>query len=246
VMIDRYGDRDLQAYFAVYDGHGGREVVEFVAEHLHEFILEELKKDPNKPLEAFENGYAKTEEQIEVRKIQKSGCTAVSALIIGPTLYIANIGDTNAILMRKGEPMVLTVEHNAAKNEKEVKRVTEMGSMVIGGKLAGILSVTRAFGDLDMKPYLIADPHMKKVTLTPDDDVLVLACDGLWDVVTFQECADIINKEMKEGQKSASTMANVLVQTALEKKSTDNISVLVILLNQGEGVGYANLSDLAE
>jgi serine/threonine protein phosphatase PrpC len=66
-----------------------------------------------------------------------------------------NIGDTNAVLCRKkGIPLLLTVEHNASKNQAEVDRIREAGVFVSNGKVAGMLSVTRAFGDVDMKPYV--------------------------------------------------------------------------------------------
>jgi len=206
------------------------------------------KKNPSNPLGAIEEGYSLTDQQIVERKIEKSGCTAVTALIVGQTLYVANIGDTNAVLIRNGDPLVLTVEHNAGKNEKEIKRLQDMGCFIIGGKVAGILSVTRAFGDLELKPYLISDPFIKKTNLTDADDRLIIACDGLWDVVTFQECADIIKSEVEKGNKSAEGIAQHLVKVAMKKKSTDNISVLVIDLNDEStrSTAYNSITELKD
>ena len=112
--------------------------------------------------EALHKAYLKTDEQIVSKHLPKAGSTAVSAVIYDREegenkermLCVANIGDTNAVLKRGTEAKVLTVEHNADKNSKEVQRVQEMGAFVVNGKVAGVLSVTRAFGDLDLKPYV--------------------------------------------------------------------------------------------
>ena len=71
-------------------------------------------------------------------------------------LTIANIGDTNAVIRHgDGKAEQLTVEHNAAVNQQEVKRIQDAGAFVVMGKVAGVLSVTRAFGDLDLKTYVL-------------------------------------------------------------------------------------------
>jgi len=83
-------------------------------------------------------------------------------------------------LKRGKEAKVLTVEHNAEKNQKEVQRIQEMGAYVVMGKVAGVLSVTRAFGDLDLRPYVISDPYIKNIKLKTEEDThLIIACDGV-------------------------------------------------------------------
>ena len=90
---------------------------------------------------------------------ERSGCTAVTCYLTKDgndrKLWCANIGDTNAILTRKdGSIKVLSVEHNASRNQDEVNRIAEIGGFITNGKVAGILSVTRAFGDNELKKYV--------------------------------------------------------------------------------------------
>ena len=79
-------------------------------------------------------------------------------------LCVANIGDTNAVLRRQnGEIRVLTVEHNAGKNESEVQRINEGGGFIVNGKVIGSLSVTRAFGDLELKKWVFKVEEKKMI-----------------------------------------------------------------------------------
>jgi len=238
VMIDGFADHEDWGFFAIYDGHGGRGVVEFVAHNLHINLLDGLKGGTD-PREALAKAFSKTDQQIVDKNIQKSGSTAVVALLYTKEeegvkqrmLCVANIGDTNAVLRRgDGDAKQLTVEHNAAKNEKEVQRIQEGGAFVVQGKVAGSLSVTRAFGDLELKKWVIPDPHIKSLKLMPTDTHLILACDGLWDVVTFKEVTDYLYKSYQQGTRDPTTLSEQLVKLALDKGSKDNVSVMVIEL----------------
>lgn len=76
-----------------------------------------------------------------------------------------------------------------------------------------------------MKAYVTGEPHICTVDLTPSDTVLILACDGVWDVIDDQEAVDFVSK-----LPNAQAMAEGLVKRAMEKFTTDNITVVVILL----------------
>jgi serine/threonine protein phosphatase PrpC len=59
----------------------------------------------------------------------------------------------------------------------------------------GILSVSRAFGDFTLEPYIIVDPFISQPIVLSDETpngYLILACDGLWDVVTDEEATELI------------------------------------------------------
>jgi len=238
VIIDGFGGHEDWGFFAIYDGHGGRAVVEFVAHQLHQNLMDEIKGGGD-VREAIAKAYTKTDQQIIEKQINKAGSTAVTALIYWKEengkrekmLCVANIGDTNAVLRRQnGEVKVLTVEHNAAKNEKEVQRIQEGGAFVVNGKVAGSLSVTRAFGDLELKKWVISDPHVKSLKLQDTDTHLIIACDGLWDVVTFQEVIDNMWNNYQAGKKDPNVLSEILVKLALDKGSKDNVSVMVVEL----------------
>lgn len=83
-------------------------------------------------------------------------------------------------------------------------------------------------GDADYKPYVSGEPDVCSVELTGDEDYVVLACDGLWDTVTPGDLVRHVYEHLRhEGR---ATLARSLVQLAQEQGSTDNISVIVILL----------------
>lgn len=87
--------------------------------------------------------------------------------------------------------------------------------------------MSRSFGDVDLKKWVIAEPHIREIDLTSDDNLLILACDGLWDVVQDQEAINLIYNQ----HLSAKEMAQLLVQTAIKKGTTDNVSVIVVELH---------------
>jgi len=226
VVIDQYGDIDTQGFFAIYDGHGGRAAVEFVAAHLHQNLLEELKKTDNVE-EAFKNAYLITDQQIDENKIQFSGTTTATALIRVENgvrkLYTANVGDARAVLCRNGVAERLTYDHKAT-DEAEIERVASVGGFVISGRVNGIIAVTRSLGDQTMKQFVSGDPYTRVVELQPTDTHLIIACDGIWDILSDQQACDTVLQTEPEKASRA------LMIQALKGGSTDNISVMVIEL----------------
>jgi len=170
-----------------------------------------------------------------------SGCTAAVALFkpapeakkkvwknrIG-TLYTANAGDGRIVLCQSGRAVRLSYDHKAS-DKKEQKRIVEAGGFVAHDRVAGVLAVSRALGDEELKEYVIGRPFTAKVKLTRDSQFLIIACDGLWDVCTDQEACDLVRDVIAHDQKAA---ALKLVDYAMDAGSADNISVLVVYFYQ--------------
>eukprot|EP01111_Echinosteliopsis_oligospora_P015331 TRINITY_DN6033_c0_g2_i1.p1 TRINITY_DN6033_c0_g2~~TRINITY_DN6033_c0_g2_i1.p1 ORF type:complete len:667 (-),score=102.00 TRINITY_DN6033_c0_g2_i1:183-2183(-) len=222
------------SYFAVYDGHGGAETAKVIETLLHKNILEDARMTQPDAIAAIKNGFAKTDTHV-LTLPSKSGSTAVVCIVVGNQLYVANAGDSEGILGRcvgagkkaKAEHMVLTYKHTPT-DEGEKQRITSAGGMVVFGRLFGSLAVSRAFGDKDYKEgqsYVSAEPYIKQVELTPEDQFVVLACDGLWDKVNYEEVIETCNRLRKEG-KTANEISKALVQQALDKDSMDNVTVV--------------------
>jgi serine/threonine protein phosphatase PrpC len=92
---------------------------------------------------------------------------------------MANIGDTRAVLRRSGKAERLTFDHKATE-PTEVERVKNSGGMIFRDRVSGMLAVTRAFGDIDLKDFgLCAVPYQTTTKLTEDVEVVVIACDGV-------------------------------------------------------------------
>lgn len=102
-------------------------------------------------------------------------------------LYIANVGDTRALLSRNGVEERLSIDHRVSeKSEKE--RVTKMGGVIINDRVGGSLILTRAFGDYALKDSgVIVTPTIRKHFVRPFDRFVVIASDGVYDTLTDQE-----------------------------------------------------------
>jgi len=251
VFVDQFGGRPTSALFAVYDGHGGRQVVDFVTKELHENILRELRKTVSVP-DAMVQAFHTTDNDMIRSGINVSGCTACVCLLQeerhARVLYTAHLGDGRAVMARGGAATRLTsgTDHKAT-DPLEGKRVIEAGGHIINDRVNGMLAMTRALGDHILKmPTLPNDvvsnvPDITSTDLTQQDQFVIIACDGLWDVISDQQAVEIVNQTFREiepfkrmlqqeGRSLTEILARVLVEEALAHGSTDNVSCVVIFL----------------
>lgn len=136
--------------------------------------------------EALQNAFLITDKLVIddcASKDDPSGSTALVAFVTyleKRMLYVANCGDTRAVLNSNGRAIRLSKDHNAAlDDQEEIKRIKDVGGFIIMKKVAGVLSVTRAFGDYELKVWVIPDPYITSRPLEATDTHLILACDGV-------------------------------------------------------------------
>eukprot|EP01120_Amphizonella_sp_Union-15-10_P014685 TRINITY_DN7215_c0_g1_i1.p1 TRINITY_DN7215_c0_g1~~TRINITY_DN7215_c0_g1_i1.p1 ORF type:complete len:331 (+),score=86.72 TRINITY_DN7215_c0_g1_i1:58-1050(+) len=234
-------DKDVIAFYGIYDGHAGSEAAHFSAKELHHLIFgaQNWKEDIKG---ALSNGFQQLDQKFLEEAKKKgwdSGATAVVAVLINDNLYVGNVGDSEACLVRvdgdEVSALCLTEAHKAT-NSEEKHRVENMGGQILFGRLFGSLAITRAFGDPKYKkPHLEKDfvscePALFHVPLNPaTDKLLVLACDGLWDVMTHKDTAAFAYKQLTQG-KNPTEIAKALVEESLNRESQDNVSVVVVHL----------------
>lgn len=226
VLISPFGDMNT-AFFAVYDGHAGKETATFVGEHLHRRVLQEISNGKRESV-ALAVAYDKVDKELLKANVAgDSGCTAVTALIRkrddGRWLYMANCGDSRAILIRNNKATQLSKDHNPS--DPQEAKLLEGKTFVVAGKVAGMLGVSRAFGDFQLKDYITVEPHIAKTQINNSGLILILACDGLWDVCTNDDIPPLI-----ANVQGAQAQAEHLVKQALERGSKDNVSVVVVHL----------------
>lgn len=137
-------------------------------------------------------------------------------------LYTANVGDARAVLSRNGKAVRLTYDHKGS-DKKEVRRIQEAGGFVLNNRVNGVLAVTRSLGDSAMKEYVVGSPYTSTMELNDADEFLIIACDGLWDVIEDQPAVELIRDSP-----SAQLAAENLVRHALDNFSHDNVTVLVV------------------
>ncbi|XVF48706.1 hypothetical protein PTKIN_Ptkin03bG0211300 [Pterospermum kingtungense] len=251
--------------FGVYDGHGGSQVANYCRERLHYALVEEIEfvkecwsnasmTDGCQELwkKAFTNCFAKVDAEVGGQASQEPvapetvGSTSVVALICSSHIIVANCGDSRAVLCRGKEPMALSVDHKPNR-EDEYERIEAAGGKVIqwnGHRVFGVLAMSRSIGDRYLKPWIIPEPEVMFVPRVKEDECLILASDGLWDVMTNEEACDLARRRILQWHKkngttlasergetidpAAQSAAEYLSNRALQKGSKDNITVVVV------------------
>ncbi|XP_031255815.1 protein phosphatase 2C 51-like [Pistacia vera] len=245
-------------FFAVYDGHGGAKTANKCRERLHVIIREELKGRnicKGGGFEYWEDlmtaSFMKMDEEVSVggekegpaaAEMRTMGSTAVVVMVGKDELVVANCGDSRAVLCRGGVAVPLSRDHKPDRPD-ETERVEAAGGRIInwnGSRVLGVLATSRSIGDEYMKPYVISEPEVTVNERMESDDFLIIASDGLWDVVTNEFACEVVRRCLN-GQlrvrfsedcigTSAAEASTFLAELAMARGSKDNISVIVVVL----------------
>ncbi|KAL0384469.1 UNVERIFIED_CONTAM: putative protein phosphatase 2C 10 [Sesamum radiatum] len=213
--------------FAIYDGHLGDTVPAYLQKHLFSNIIkeEDFWTDPGR---SFAKAYERTDQAILSHSpdLGRGGSTAVTAILINSRhLWVANVGDSRGVLSRRGQAIQMTVDHEPNTERGSIEDRGGFVSNMPGdvARVNGQLAVSRAFGDKNLKTHLRSDPDITSAKIDADTDLLILASDGLWKVMSNQEAVDIA-KKIKDPQKAAKQLAT----EALNRESKDDISCIVV------------------
>jgi protein phosphatase 1L len=212
-------------------------------------------------IQSFEDLHLGIIEAVELSPggvMDESGTTATILYVSSLAVVIANVGDSRAVMAQwlvdeKGIEYItarqLTIDHIASSDE-ERKQVLERGGFVSesGGidRVMGSLAVSRSLGDIKLASFLSRTPYVRVMTKdevlkqcgkirTPEDSppcFIILASDGLWDVMNNQEAVDLAWQVIK-GNKNGTAYqdaAEVLTQEAYVRGSSDNIGVCIVAI----------------
>jgi protein phosphatase 1G len=184
----------------------------------------------------------KQEQEIDVNFVRcgiYSGTTAVTALITENQIIVANSGDSRCILSRGGQVVEMSHDHKPS-NKEECARIYKAGGYVQNARVNGDLALSRAIGDTqhkcnkDLPPEeqaVTAYPDVKIVNRTPEDEFLVIACDGIWDVKSNEEVLAFVKNGLEQGL-SLNSIAESLLDSCLAKEptglGTDNMTVVIV------------------
>ena len=208
---------------AVFDGHRGRTAAWTAAEQLHLIFLHHLlKRLP--PEEAIIAAYKEVDQMLTG---QTSGTTAVTIFLDGHELLTANAGDSRCLLVRRNDWLQLSTDHrlsNPAEKDRIMRTKAQIREpyVMVGG--SGLMP-TRSLGDPDFAlAGVIPTPSTRRKVLNQDDLLLILACDGLFDVMTNQEVADLARSA-----RVPERVVQGLKQEAMDARMTsDNLTVICL------------------
>lgn len=242
--------------FWLLDGHRGSEAATFGATALAKEIGTGVKNKRLPSTRSIQQGFRTVDNCLRKHlssQESKSGSTVVGALVAQTddgsyTAKLVNCGDSRGVVIKDPNEETIdkdyvleTVDHKP-NSPTERKRIKAAGGEVRGGRcprVDGRLAVSRSIGDFEFKADRGRKANEQKVSCDPDvyeveclraGSILLLACDGVWDVMSTDEVAGLVREQLKEDGNIGSVAAQ-LIQESLDRGSTDNLSVLIVHLS---------------
>eukprot|EP00053_Salpingoeca_punica_P011777 m.105006 g.105006 ORF g.105006 m.105006 type:complete len:362 (-) comp15777_c0_seq1:1152-2237(-) len=233
---------------AVFDGHGGSHAAEVAHNSILDLFRERLQQlRQQQPASmatatalhravrealrlALADVDARIRELASSDLIARSGSTATVSILTPEAITVASIGDSQALLLRRGEMVPLSQPHRPDRRD-EMERIQGAGGKVIFSRsvprVNGVLALSRSLGALHMRPFgVIAEPELSTTAVdAASDTCLVLATDGLTDWARREEMADACLKS-----DSPEEAAQQLEDLAFSHHTNDNVTVVVVRL----------------
>ncbi|RVW72298.1 putative protein phosphatase 2C 52 [Vitis vinifera] len=302
-------DGQTVCLFGIFDGHGGSRAAEFLKEHLFENLMKHPEFMTNTKLAIrlcfcsvsfwchsfVQDPIGETYQQTDMNFLdaerdtyRDDGSTASTAVLVGNHLYVANVGDSRAVISKAGKAIPLSEDHKPNRSD-ERKRIENAGGVVMWAvfsqagfgfedpiqiclkpnficskgqglkstklptcpirhapvtqlthlnviprwmicydglgtwRVGGVLAMSRAFGNRMLKQYVVAEPEIQDQEVDEELELLVLASDGLWDVVPNEDAIALARTE-----EEPEAGARKLTETAFTRGSADNITCIVV------------------
>ncbi|KAL6844577.1 hypothetical protein ACP4OV_025236 [Aristida adscensionis] len=183
-----------------------------------------------------------------------SGSTACVAVIRNDKLIVANAGDSRCVISRKGQAFDMSTDHKPDL-EGEKERILGAGGFIVAGRVNGSLNLSRAMeSDMELKQnellpaekqIVSAEPEMKTVTLSEDDEFIVLACDGIWDCMSSQEVVDFVHEHISTGDELSKVCEKLLdrcLAPTTGGEGCDNMTVIIVQFRKNPASSVATSS----
>lgn len=230
--------------FGLFDGHAGGRCSTHLSSNLANALVEEDSFVANLPLALKKSFYTVNEQFLKTAEKNKwhDGSTGNVAVIRDGKLTVANVGDCRAVLISNGRPLQMSNDHKPT-NPDEQKRIASLGGAVVYcmgvARVNKVLAVSRAFGNRTLRQVIRPDAELMQRELVTGDDFLVMASDGLWDVLRNKDVCDVCYSSYLQRRPQA--IAEELVNMALSRGSMDNVTCIVVNLTDyrpsGESAG---------
>ena len=240
------------SYFAIFDGHSGKEISSYLSQNFHKILFSQLKtlnsfidneNNINKIISLIKNSFISADKKIinELSLKNEVGSTATIVLLFklgtesffSKYLICANIGDSRGYILSNTTLTQITKDHNC-RNDEEVSRIKKSGGIVFNNRVYGTLMLTRSFGDKELKKHgVISEPDFFVKKINEDDKFAIVASDGVWDAVKENDILEL-EKKSRNGDWAFSSdeFSKKIVRLAVDKGTMDNVSCIVIKLNK--------------
>ncbi|RWV97537.1 hypothetical protein GW17_00039665 [Ensete ventricosum] len=226
-------------FFGVYDGHGGAQVADYCREHLHLVLIEQLRSLVKDLGGSSCSKWKRKWEKVFVacfHKVDDEVGGKGSRGNMGSSAEAPNEGDLPCPNV-PSEPVAPDTVGSTA-----VVAVISSSHVIIAncGDSRAVLCRDRY-----LKPWIIPEPEITFVQRAREDECLIVASDGLWDVMSNEEVCDVARKRIllwhkkngpvppstqrgKQADPAAQAAADCLSKLALQKGSRDNITIIVV------------------
>jgi protein phosphatase 1L len=230
-------------FFGLFDGHAGGKCSQHVAGNLPSVLTEDEFFISNLPQAIKRSFHTVNEQFLKIAEKMKlhDGSTGLCALIRDNKILVANAGDCRALLVSSGRPIPLSNDHKPTSPDEQ-KRIAALGGSIVYcmgvARVNRVLAVSRAFGNRTLRSVIRPDAELMQRELVEGDDFLVMASDGLWDVLKNKDVCDVCYSPFL--QRKPQQIADELVHLALARGSMDNVTCIVVNLNEFRNKGNTN------
>ena len=230
--ISNFNHDPNKILFCLFDGHGGDSVSNFLQKNFAKYMkiyIREMEIHCLREID-FDELFKKIDQKLKELNYYEVGSTAsiiyITKIGYKRILYCINIGDTKCILTQNNCSRKISYD-DLTNDNYENNRINKGGGLIMNGRVSGKLMITRAFGDWEQKSFgVISSPHITKIEINSDHKYVIMASDGVWDVMD-----DLEVYSLSLEAENSKELCNEIINNSLEKGSKDNISCFVIKLN---------------
>ena len=231
-------------FIGLFDGHAGGRCSKHISSILPDILTEDSLFMTNLPLALKRSFHTANDIFLKIAEQQRlhDGSTGITALLRNGKLLVGNVGDCRALLLSAGKTIQMSIDQKPT-NPDEQRRIASLGGVITNNlgvtRVNGVLAVSRAFGNRKLRKVIRPDVEMMQRELTREDDFLVMASDGLWDVLRNKDVCDMCYGLAATHRPQQ--IAEELVHAALGRGSMDNVTCIVVRLTD-----YINRSLMKE
>ena len=210
----------------VYDGHGGKKCSVYLKNVFYKAFINALKTQ--KPIPALFNTFVKLNKTFLSQIIGRDGSTA-NVLFFNKktnTCYLANTGDSRAILCRKNGVVEQISEDHKPDFPAEKARIESKGGFVQYGRTNGNLAMSRSFGDKNLMDVITAEPDIYQFS-NRNIKYILQASDGLFDVMSNREVCNFVNTRIRQKIPLPDISKQLVIHAINNRKTQDNTSVII-------------------